>query len=719
MKRVPLPVRFGGGRYRRRPPAPPFALRADQLAAPLQSVARVGPVTARRLASLGIGTVGELLEHYPRRYEDFRERRLLADLKLGEEATVRVILERIALATTRRRGLQVVRATVRDHSGVMEAVWFNQGYLATTLEPGTALSLRATLRHRGGQPSLLVRGHDVVGDGEEALHTEGVVPVYPAGEEVSARLLRSLIHQVLPLARRIPDPLPVAVRRAADLPARCDALVCLHAPHDVQQGWRARRRFIFEELFLLQVGVLVHKAAAAARLRAPALDGAAPLSGAFVRQLPFAPTADQRAAVEEISTDLARETPMRRLLQGDVGSGKTVVALHALLRAADHGRQGALLVPTETLAAQHLDTVASLAGDFVRCELLTAGLGAARHRAAVDAVASGEAQIVVGTHALLQERVRFHDLAVVVVDEQHRFGVVQRDKLVHKAAHAGRVPHLLAMTATPIPRTLALTLYGDLDVTLLKAPPAGRRPVHTEVLAEGDRQRGYALARHELDAGRQVYVVCPTIDESESVTTAAAVAEADRLREGELTGYKLAVLHGQMRPDERRRVMTAFKAGEIQALVATSVIEVGVDVPNATVMIVEGAERFGLAQLHQLRGRVGRGAAPSTCILFTQAPTEQATQRLLALVRSSDGFELADRDLEIRGEGHLFGTRQSGLPDLRVARLLRDRQILLAARKAAQGVVATDPLLRQAVNRPLRDAVRDAFGGQLAWVFRA
>ena len=719
MSEASFPVRFGGGRYRQRPPAPPFTLDPVLLEAPLTSIARVGAGTARRLAGLGLVTVGDLLEHFPRRYEDFSQRRTLAELRLGEEATVRVVVEGAALAPTRRKGLQVVRAAVRDQTGVVEAVWFNQGYLAKLLEPGMGLSLRGTLKMRGRRPALLVKTHELLGVGEDVVHTEGVVPVYPASEAVSARLLRSLVHKVLPLARRVPDPLPIQVRLRQRLPARCDALTALHAPRSLPEGRTARERFVFEELYLLQVGLLLHKAVEERRAAAPPLAGPPRLARSFLDGLPFELTGHQRQAIAEIDGDLASQVPMRRLLQGDVGSGKTVVALYALLRAVEHGLQGALLVPTETLAAQHVDTVRALVGGLARCELLCAGLPAAQRRATLAGLADGAVQLCVGTHALLQEHAVFKDLGLVVVDEQHRFGVVQRDELARRAVHDGVAPHQLYMTATPIPRTLALTLYGDLDLTLIAGSPAGRSPVRTRLVAEKDRDKGYAFTRAQLDAGRQAYVVCPTIEDSESLSAAAAVAEAQRLRDGELHGYHVAVLHGQMKAAERQRTMNAFKEGVVHVLVATTVIEVGIDVPNATVMIVEGAERFGLAQLHQLRGRVGRGSARSYCLLFAEPHTPQAKARLRVLIQTTDGFELADRDLEIRGEGQLLGARQSGMPDLKLARLLRDREALACAREQAQVTLAADPLLRQPRHAALLRAVRDAFGGRLAWLLRA
>jgi len=711
--------RVGGGPFPAHPPRPRLFVDAGRLTAPLTEMTGVGPATARRLREFGLETVADLLGHYPRRYDDYRDRRSLGDLRIGEEATIRAVVDRVTVTPGRRKGLKVVRAAVHDDTGSAEAVWFNQAWLADTLTEGTVVSLRGTLAARRGRPSFAVKGHEIIGEDADIVHTEGVVPVYPAGEAVSGKLLRSLVHAALPEARRLPDPLPAWLRVREGLPSKCDAVTAMHEPRDPREGAVARARLVFEELYLLQLGLLLHKSRVQQRVKAYPLAGEGRLTETFAAGLPFALTAEQRATMEEIDGDVAAELPMRRLLQGDVGSGKTVVALHLLLRAVESGHQGALMVPTETLAGQHLATVHELVGELARCELLVAGLGAARRRAVLARLRSGETQIVVGTHALLQDDVRFRSLAAVVVDEQHRFGVVQRDELARRAARDGRAPHMLAMTATPIPRTLALTLYGDLDLTVLAAAPAGRSPITTRLVDEEHRAAAYAFVREQLDAGRQAYVVCPTIEESESLSAAAAVDEAARLQRDEFSGYGVATLHGQMKQADREATMRAFKEGEVQVLVATSVIEVGVDVPNAAVMIVEGAERFGLAQLHQLRGRVGRGSARSFCLLFADPGTPQAEARLDAVVGSCDGFDLADRDLEIRGEGHVLGARQSGSSDLRLARLARDRATIERAREAARTTLAADPLLRDATNAPLAAAVVRAFGPRVDWLLKA
>ncbi|MBE0528732.1 MAG: ATP-dependent DNA helicase RecG, partial [Thermoleophilia bacterium] len=451
----------------------------------------------------------------------------------------------------------------------------------------------------------------------------------------------------------------------------------------------------------------------------PALPAPGDVSRAFLDGLPFEPTSHQLEAFDELEADLRRHAPMRRLLQGDVGSGKTVVALYCLVRAAEAGLQGALIAPTETLAMQHAETAARLVGALAPAQLVTASLTAKERREALARLASGETRIAIGTHALLQEDVGFARLALLVVDEQHRFGVEQRDALVHRAEREGSAPHVLHMTATPIPRTLALTVYGDLDVTTIAGVPSGRQPVVTRLVEEAKREAGYDFVRKQISKGRQAYVVCPAIDESESILAATAVAEAERLQAGPFRDARVAVAHGQLKSADRDEVMQAFKAGRLDVLVATSLIEVGIDVPNATVMIVEGAERFGLAQLHQLRGRVGRGSEKSYCLLFSNPETGSSQARLEALLETNDGFVLADRDLEIRGEGQVMGSRQAGVPDLKLARLARDREALVRARALAADLLTADPGLLDPANAPLKDAVESAFGHELGWLLKA
>ncbi len=612
----------------------------------------------------------------------------IADLFGETEAVIAGEVRRVTLRPTRRR-LSVLKVAVADATGEVTAIWFNQPWLAAKLEPGTRVRLRGQLRRN----EFSVRSYDV--DGGSA--TADLAPVYPATEEVTPKRLRELVEAALAHAADSADSLPAALRERERLPLRADALVALHRPRTAEEAERGRRRLAFDELLALQLG-LARARRGREEAAAPVLGRAGPLVRRYLELLPFALTPDQERAIAEIDADLDRPVPMQRLLQGDVGSGKTVVALYALLRAVEAGRQGAFMAPTETLAEQHFLTLEGLCGALgVSCALLTSSTGK-RDRSRVAG-----ASIVTGTHALIQEGAGLQDLALAVVDEQHRFGVEQRGAL---AAGRTRLPHVLHMTATPIPRTLALTLYGDLHVTEIAHPPASRKPIVTAWVTAERSAEAYRRLRKHLDAGRQAYVVCPLIEESEASLARAAEAEAERLRRAELRGYRVGLLHGRLRPQERRELMAHFKAGELDVLVATTVIEVGVDVPNATIMIVQEADRFGLAQLHQLRGRVGRGAEQSYTLLVSRPKaelTENAVARLEALVRTTDGFELAEVDLELRGEGQLLGTRQSGLSDLRFTRLRTDRPLLEAARVAAAGLV--DHV------GPLNDEVERLFAG--------
>ena len=715
-----LPLRFGGGRYDGRPPLTRLSYDPASLERPLAELEHVTPPVARRLKAFGLETVGDLVGHFPRRYEDFRDRKAIRDLKVGEEATIRGEVVRVRAERTARRRVDIVKVLVRDDTGAVDAVWFNQKYLTRILSEGMKLSLRGTFRPQSGRQQFVVKGHEILEEEEgEGVHTEGVVPVYPAGEQVSAKLLRALVRQLAPVMRRLPDPLPAHLLAREGLPGRADAVTAVHLPRSLGEARTARERLVLEELLLMQVGLLLHKREQRSRAQAPALPAPGELAHAFLDGLPFELTTHQLAALDELEADLTQPEPMRRLLQGDVGSGKTVVALYCLVRAAEAGHQGVLLAPTETLATQHAETAARLVGPLASTELVTASLTARERREALSRIASGETRLAIGTHALLQADVRFASLALLVVDEQHRFGVEQRDALVRRAEHDGRAPHVLHMTATPIPRTLALTVYGDLDVTTVAGVPSGRQPVVTRLVDEDKREVGYDFVRKQIARGRQVYVVCPAIEESESISAATAVAEAERLQAGPFRDSRVAVVHGQLRSADRDDVMRRFKSGELEVLVSTSLIEVGIDVANATVMIVEGAERFGLAQLHQLRGRVGRGSEKSYCLLFSAAETGSAQARLEALLETNDGFELADKDLEIRGEGQVMGARQAGVPDLKLARLARDRAALLRARELAAGILAADPGLTSPVNQPLADAMRAAFGHELGWLLKA
>jgi ATP-dependent DNA helicase RecG len=693
--------------------------RPERLERGVETLPGVGPVVSKRLAKLGLRTIRDLLEHRPRRYEAAAEEVRIADLLAGEEEVA--IAGEVVKTSVRRpsRRLSIVRSQIADESGRITAIWFNQVWLAEKLQPGTRVRLRGQLKRN----EFAVRSYDL--DGASA--TADFAPVYPASEDVTVKKLRELVGAALAHVRDFPDDLPAAIAQEAGLPTRADALHALHRPLDAEDGDRGRRRLAFDELLALQLG-LARRRRGREEERAPALGEPDELVKRYRAVLPFELTEHQERAIAEIDADLAQPKPMERLLQGEVGSGKTVVAVYALLRAVEAGRRGALMAPTETLAEQHFLTIEEPLRELgVPVALLT--------RSVKDDVAG--AQIVVGTHALIQEGVELDDLAVAVVDEQHRFGVAQRRALTAAASQGGvnglraepaglssatasggagveqrraitgrRTPHVLHMTATPIPRTLALTVYGDLQVSEIAKPPANRKPVTTAWVTEERSSEAYKRLRKHLDAGRQAYVVCPLIEETETSVARAAEREAERLRKGELKGYRVGLMHGRLKPAERRELMARFKAGELDVMVATTVIEVGVDVPNATIMIVQEADRFGLAQLHQLRGRVGRGAEQSYCLLVSRAKeelTDSALARLEALVATNDGFELAEVDLEIRGEGQLLGTRQAGLSDLRFTRLRSDRKLLEQAREVAEGLVDYEGPLNDEVERLFAD----------------
>jgi ATP-dependent DNA helicase RecG len=691
--------------------------------------------TAEGMATLGLSSIGELLEHMPR---DHREARTVANLRVGEQATVAVEVRSIVGRAVRRRGMRgLVEATVFDETGSMRATFFNQPWLVARYPAGTRLVLHGKA-DAGGR--FKVSHHAV---GAEVGSRSGSEPSqsvahYPAAEGVSSTQILTLVQEHRRALGDVVEPLAASTRLAERLPERAAALAAMHFGGAGDAPREGRRRLAFEELLLTQLVFLTRRERRATQARARALrcDTQGLSERWLQRSLPFELTGDQRKAIATIARDLEQERPMQRLLMGEVGSGKTVVALHAMLRAVEHGAQAALMAPTETLAEQHFATVQRLLGsESVTVALLTGSTAASRRADTLGKLASGELSLVVGTHALIEPDVHFRELAVAVVDEQHRFGVRQRAALgggspTNSSTHppAGRVsrssahrPHTLHMTATPIPRTLALARHGDLDRTVLRELPRERKPIDTRIVAgEGGRAEAYRLLCEQLVRGRQAYLVCPLVEEGEDGAIAqsagaeevrAASAEFERLRAGELAGFSLELLHGQMRPREKQRAMEAFARGQAQVLVATTVIEVGVDVPNATVMLVENADRFGISQLHQLRGRVGRGEHSSTCLLFTSHPPP-GSARLRALAEHSDGFRLAEIDLWLRKEGELVGTRQSGLGQFKFASLPEDAELLERARALAREILALDPGLDGPLYALLGDALEGAFGAE-------
>jgi ATP-dependent DNA helicase RecG len=696
--------------------------RPSRLEGRLDSLPGVGPATARTAAKLGLRTFADLLEHLPFDHRDYERRRQVAELALGEEATVSVRVRSCHVRPTRRRRLKIVECQVADDSGPMRAVWFNQAYLAEQLKEGTPVLLRGKLERGRGGAAFRVREHEIAhgDDGGTGHHTTGLVPVYPATEGLSARRIRELAWRLRGQERHSPEALPAALRVSERLPSRADALAAAHFPREVSDVASARRRLALEELFLFQLALVARRRSHRDARSAERVGPPGSLVQRWLDSLAFELTGDQRNALAAIDADLAGGAPMQRLLMGEVGSGKTVVALYAMLRAAEAGMQAALMAPTETLAEQHFSTMERLIEPFrfsrsrenrelpglekAPLGLLTGSTPARERRELLERVASGELRLLVGTHALIEQAVEFDRLALAVVDEQHRFGVRQRAALDAKA-RGDLAPHLLHLTATPIPRTLSLTLYGDLDSTTLRELPAGRRPVKTWVVPEHKRAGAYKFIRERLREGRQCFVVCPLVEESEQLQARAAKREGERLAAGEFSDFEVEVMHGQMAARHKRDVMARFAAGVTNVLVATSVIEVGIDIPNASVMVIEEADRYGISQLHQLRGRVGRGLHESFCMLFSGSQAELATRRLDAMSTERDGFKLAEIDLSLRGEGDLLGTKQSGLPDFRIARLPEDFELLERARALAIELLQTDPELAAPEHALLRDAV--------------
>jgi ATP-dependent DNA helicase RecG len=659
--------------------------------------------------ALGLHTIEDLLLHLPR---DRREARAVAELSPGDSATVVVQVRSISSRSVRRRGMRpLVEATVADESGAMKATFFNQPWLEQRYPVGTRLALHGKFE---GRNRFRVQAHARTSD---AVSGQDAVAHYPATEGLSSTQILALVHEHRGAFEEVLEPLPARLRARERLPDRAAALTDAHFAQSEHTMELARRRLAFDELLLVQLALLRRRLRRRSSSSAPVLDSKPELTARWLdTMLPFQLTGDQEAALEAVDRDLSRPQPMQRLLMGEVGSGKTVVALYALLRAVEHGYQGGLMAPTETLAEQHFATVQKLMpGAVVPIGLLTGSTPGRRRADLLGKLSSGELPLIVGTHALIEDAVRFARLGVAVVDEQHRFGVRQRAALDAKASGEDH-PHVLHLTATPIPRTLALSQHGDLDYTVLRELPAGRRPIKTFVCSsERERERAYDRIREELRAGRQAFVVCPLVAESDVLQARAATAEYERLRAGELREFRVVLMHGQMAAGAKQEAMAAFGAGEADVLVATSVIEVGIDVPNATVMLVEDADRYGISQLHQLRGRIGRGSYDSICLLFGS----KESVRLRALAQHTDGFELAEIDLELRGEGELVGTRQHGETIYHLAELPRDAELLERARRYAEQVIADDPELALPEHALLADALVGVFGAEALAPIRA
>ncbi|MFO0963294.1 MAG: ATP-dependent DNA helicase RecG [Phycisphaerales bacterium] len=686
---------------------------------PVESLPGIGPRTAAAMRQLGLATAGDLLRHLPMRFEHERSELRVEDVRAlcerGESPHVSLRVEAVAVRHVPRPASRS-EATLEDETGTVRAVWFNAPWMRGKIHPGQRGILQGQAKLRGGYLELGNPRWEPVREGEDPPpRQERLRPIYPASEELASGQIERAVAGVLePLLPHIEDPLPPEYRASRALVPLAEAYRRMHAPADLDEHLEARRRLAFEELLLLQLGLMLRRRQLRDGARAPAIPVTPAVDARIRARFPFQFTAEQDRVAAEIAADLAQRVPMNRLLQGDVGAGKTAVALYGMLAAVAAGTQAALVAPTELLAEQHFASIQRiLAGSEVRVELLTGSLTAAQRREALARLASGESHIAVGTHALLLDGAVFHRLAFAVIDEQHRFGVEQRAAMREKAAAAsGEVPHVLVMTATPIPRTLSLTVFGDLDVSLLRSRPAGRQPVTTRVVGPEKEHEVYAYLRTRIDAGEQCYVVVPAVEES-ALGLKDAEGTARALAAGAFAGCTVGVVHGQLAREEREAVMERFRRGELQVLVATVVIEVGVDVPNASLMVVEHAERFGLAQLHQLRGRVGRGERRSLCVFVGEATTEDARRRLEAIGASADGFEIAELDLAIRGPGELFGSRQSGLPPFRVADLERDGELLRMARRDAKEWIEGDPALDRPEHRLLRRKILHAYGAAL------
>ena len=713
---------------------PPLTMR-DLGAIPVSKLAGVGPALEDRLTAMGLETVLDVIAHYPRRYLDRTKKSDIAGLAVGEEATVFGEVRKVSSRRT-RNGKAMVEVSVTDGVSFLGCTFFNQGWREKQLPVGTEAAFFGKLDVFNGKRQMTNPVVDVIGRAGQSEDKTGViVPIYPQSgkADIYTWQLRKIVTEVLRRCadRRLDDPLDDSILDTLDLVDRWTAYQGIHQPDSMAHVGASKKRLIFDEFLRMQLGLVARKRAVEREQRGIAHDISGALVAKFHAQLPFGLTGDQQRANAEIADDLAKPAPMHRLLQGDVGSGKTVVALTMLLHAIQGGYQGALMAPTEVLAEQHwlscrkmlegftIDRDAGLFGERpLSVALLTNRTTAAERRELSRGLNDGSVDLLVGTHALLYDTVDFLRLGAVVIDEQHRFGVEQRAVLRDKGA-ADALPDVLVMTATPIPRTAAMLIYGDLDRSELREMPPGRTPITTEVIGPNsmDRERAYRLLRDQVAFGRQAYLVCALVEGSEKIAAKAVTEEFERLQHEDLNGLRLGLLHGQMKSAEKENVMAQFRDRKLDVLVSTTVIEVGVDVPNATVMIIEDADRFGLSQLHQLRGRVGRGGGDSWCFLFADPKTDDGEARLDAMAASTDGFYLAEKDLEIRGSGEVFGDRQSGMSDLKLAKIPRDEAVVVQARLVAEALLTDDPTLTR--HRALAEEVEDLLGDDVEYLFKS
>jgi ATP-dependent DNA helicase RecG len=672
----------------------------------VQFLKGVGPQRGELLARLGLHTALDVLFFFARDYEDLTNRRAIADLEEGTLQTVLGTIEEVELRNT-GTGRCVLGVLLRSEGDYLRAIWFNQPFMKDRFRFGQQVMFSGKPRRRGLFWEMTHPRVVPLAD-EEPEPAQGFLPVYPLTEGLQQRHVRRIVRGALDAyAALLHEVFPPAYLEAHDLWPLARALPEIHFPRDAESLAQARRRFVYQELFILQLGLAVRRRRQQDLERAPPLEASAKIDARIRRLFPFDLTAGQQQAVAEIAADMARPTPMNRLLQGDVGSGKTVVAVYAMLLAVAHGYQAVLMAPTEVLARQHMLTLdRMLVESQVRRGQLVGGMPARERADLVERIGRGDVDLVVGTHAVIQEDVRFHKLGLVVIDEQHKFGVRQRATL----KEAGPDPHYLVMTATPIPRSVTMTLFGDLDVSTLRDNPPGRQKVNTYLGSEEIREKWWDFFRRKLREGRQGYVIAPLVEESDQVAAKSLDEAYEALANGPLEAFRLGLIHGRMSPAEKDAVMADFRSGELQVLVSTSVVEVGIDVPNATLMTIESGQWFGLAQLHQLRGRISRGRQPGFCTVFADPQSEEANRRLRAFIKTTDGFELAETDFNLRGPGELFGTRQHGLPPFRIADLQRDRELLEEARRDARQLIETDPGLSQPDHARLRRMVLARYG---------
>ncbi|MCO6458132.1 MAG: ATP-dependent DNA helicase RecG [Pirellulaceae bacterium] len=679
------------------------------LTTPVQFLKGVGPQRGELLRRLGLRTARDVLFSFPRDYREMGQLVPVEALREGQPACVQGVIDEVELQPL-GDGRSLLGALVRQGSQFVRAVWFNQPFLRSRLRLGTTVVLCGTPSMRGFRWELRQPRIEHLGPGE-TLVREGPLPVYRLTEGLRQHQMRRIVSLVVAShAGAVDEVFPATYLAEHRLLPIADALRAIHAPRSEAELALARRRFIYQELLVLQLALALRRSHLLRQCQAPVLEATARIDARIRRLFPFQLTGEQQQAIADICGDMGGGHPMNRLLQGDVGSGKTVVAEYAMLLTVAHGYQAVMMAPTEVLARQHARTLErDLHASRVRIGLLTGALTAAERRRTLDQIASGELNLIVGTHAVVQDDVRFDRLGLVVIDEQHKFGVRQRAML----RQSGLDPHYLVMTATPIPRTVSMTLFGDLDCSTLRQGPPGRQAVHTYLAAPDQRARWWQFVRKKLLEGRQAYVIAPLIDENENLTLASVRQLEQSLRAGELAGFELGLVHGGLSAEEKAEAMERFHRGLTRVLIATSVIEVGIDVPNATLMTIEDGQRFGLSQLHQLRGRISRGKFPGYLCVFAEMPTAESRQRLEAFASTSDGFELAEIDFQLRGPGDLLGTRQHGLPPLRIADLHRDRELLEEARHDAQGLIAADPDLAAAELGRLKQMVLRRYGAAL------